>query len=133
VNTRAILASLAILIAGAGLTAPTIAGGGSGSSKSSAKDNKKQDIRLEARMRSGRIEAKVAWRSDRGRLKVQAEIYRASPNTTYTVTHKGKEIAKITTDNLGNGRYERERTNITMAVGDSVAVGTLKGTLAPKK
>ena len=88
-------------------------------------------------MRSGRIEAKVAWRQEtRGstvRRKVQAEIYRATPKTKYVVTHMGKTVGTITTNAAGNGRFEIERTSLKMAKGDSVTVGTMKGTLAPKR
>lgn len=129
-SLKTLVASLAILVAGAGLASPTLASGGSGSGGGSTA---RQDIRLEARMRSGRTEAKVAWRSDRGRLKVQAEVTRGTPKTKYTVTHKGKAIGTITTDSLGNGRFEFERTSIVMAVGDSVTVGGMKGTMALKR
>jgi hypothetical protein len=124
---KPVLASLALLVASAGLTAPTLASGGSGSGGSTTAS--RGEVRLEARMRSGRTESKVAWRSDRGRLKVQAEIYRGKPNTKYTVSHKGKTIAVITTNAAGNGRVEMERTSIKMAAGEAVAVGAMKGTL----
>jgi len=125
---KPVLASLALLVASAGLTAPTLASGGGGSSNSASK---KQEIRLEAKMRSGRTEAKVAWRKDdKGRQKVQAEIYRGKPNTKYAVKHKGKTIAAFTTNATGLGRVEMERTSITMAAGDAVSVGEFKGTLA---
>lgn len=125
---KPVLASLAVLVASAGLTAPSFGSGGGGSSNSSSN---KQEIRLEAKMRSGRTEAKVAWRKDdRGRQKVQAEIYRGKPNTKYAVKHNGKTIAAFTTDATGLGRVEMERSSITMAAGDAVAVGEFKGTLA---
>lgn len=119
------LACLAVLVSSISL-APTAYASGSGSGSSSAS---RAEVRLEARMRSGRTEAKVAWRSDRGRTKLQAEIYRAKPSTTYTVTHMGKKVATIKTDSLGNGRYEIERGAPVMKKGDTVAVGALKGTL----
>lgn len=123
---KVLIASLALFVSAVPLAQEAYARPGGGSSARS-------EVRLEARMRSGRTEAKVAWRSDRGRLKVQAEVYRAKPNTKYAVTHKGTTIASITTDKLGNGRYENERARITMAVGDAVGVGPMNGKLATKR
>ncbi|MBL8990382.1 MAG: hypothetical protein JNJ48_02245 [Phycisphaerae bacterium] len=102
-------------------------------------------VRMEAKMRGpapARIEAKVAYRMEvsngRTMRKFQAEISRAAPGATFTVTHLGQVIGTITTNAFGAGKIERTwRSDLpnspavpVMAAGDAVAVGSFAGTLA---
>jgi hypothetical protein len=122
---RVLLASIALLTGVLAFTDAASAGGA------------RTRIELLARMRSGAVEAKVAYREEAEktglRRKVQAEIYRAAPNAKYAVTRNGVQFATITTNELGNGRVEIQRTTLAMKAGDSVAVGKLSGVLAPKR
>lgn len=98
---KSVLASIGLLAVCLGFVTSAGAAPGSGSSTS---------LRLEARMRAGAIEAKVAYtevsRAGVVTRKVQAEISRALPNTTYLVAHQGVTFASITTNGLGAGKIE---------------------------
>jgi hypothetical protein len=98
--------------------------------------NDSSRIRLEARMRQGTVEAKVDFRQeDRNgvtRRRLQGEINRAAPDTTFGVFHKGTQIASITTDNLGNGRVQIESGVPPMQAGEAVSIGKLTGVLQPR-
>lgn len=123
---KAVLAVLALLIGTIALVQPSLADGGSPTTR----------IRLEARMRSGPVEAKVSYRQegsgDLVKRTVQAEINRAPANTTFAIYHQGVQIGSLTTNALGVGRVEFSRNVPQMTAGDSAGVGDLSGTLVPR-
>lgn len=126
---KSVLAVLAVLLGSLFFVQGSLADGGGGGAGTR--------IRLEARMRAAGVEAKVAYDQEGSgatqRRKVQAEIRRGTPNTTYAVYHKGVQIATITTDALGAGRVERRGADVpVMQAGDSVGVGTLSGSLVAR-
>lgn len=123
---KAVLAVLTLLIGTLALVQPSLADGGSPGTK----------IRLEARMRSGPIEAKVSYRQEGSgtliRRTVQAEIIRVPANTTFAIYHQGVQIGTLTTNALGVGNVEFSRNVPQMNAGDLVGVGDLTGTLVPR-
>ena len=128
---KTILACLAVLVGTLALAPTSVASGGSGSGKGGGVSSR--EVRMEARMRLARTEAKVAYREvTRGTTvsrTLQAEIERTTPNTKFAVLLNGKQIATVTTNALGVGHVEFERNVPVMKAGDKVAIGKLTGTL----
>lgn len=113
------------------------AGGGASSAGGSAATSTLR-IRLEARMRSGGVEAKLAFEDRGSRRKFEAEISRALPMATFAVMHNGVQIGTLTTNAFGAGRIEvnqggddaNQGSVPVMRIGDRVSIGALSGTLA---
>ncbi|QQS09239.1 MAG: hypothetical protein IPK69_01005 [Phycisphaerales bacterium] len=97
-------------------------------------------IRLEARMRSGRVEGKLAFEYRVDRRKFQAEVSRALPNAQFVVRHNGVVIGTVVTNSLGTGRIEvhqggddpNQGVVPMMRAGDRITIGTMSGVLAAR-
>ncbi len=97
-------------------------------------------LRLEARMRQGATELKLAYDDRTSRRKFQAEVYRGVPMSSYTVSHNGSTIATVQTDSAGFGRAELHfggddlpQGNVpVMRAGDTITIGSASGILRPK-
>lgn len=136
---KPLIASLALILGAAGLALPAQAGGpGSGNSNNGSNSGgggnaQRAEIRLEARMRDGSTESKVAFRSrtQNGRAdnKLEAEVRRGVPNTSYIVTVNGVQVGTIVTNSFGSGQIEFQRNVARLQAGTRVSVGTMTGTL----
>lgn len=130
---KASVAAIAVLIGSVGLVAPVQAGGGGGGNSGGGGGGQRTETRLEARMRAGSTESKVAFRGrtegNRVQNHLEAEVRRGTPNTNYAVTVNGVQVGTIRTNSLGNGQIEFERNVPTLAAGTAVSVGAMTGTL----
>lgn len=128
---KAFVAAIAVLIGSVGLVAPVQAGGGGGGGNSGG--GQRTEVRMEARMRAGSTESKVAYRNrvegSRVENKIQAEVRRGTPNSNYAVFVNGVQVGTIRTNSLGNGQIEFQRNVPTLRAGTVVAVGSMVGTL----